>query len=1233
MNIVIEPTQGDRAPTEKRERKSHAEAGPLHEPIVPIPAASPQTGRLHRRVEFPYYLVAPDYRETSSGIQCLHYLCHALNLEGADAYVVGCTTVHPRLKTPRLTDDIRDQHIADGRPPIAVYPETIRGNPLGADVCVRYMLNREGVIGGNTMDAAPGDIFVYHRAEFVDPARPGEVLTLPMVDPDTFSPEPAEERTLTLLYLNRVPKSAIDFQTLPADVQVLSPDVPLPLDALAPLFRRARVLYTFESSTTCRLAAMCGCPVVALTAPGYDRYACTPQTRADVGGGIVWDDSPRSLAKAHAETPAVRCQHLQAEDRFWTRLQAFTSTTQEVMRKKASGENTPKVAPSMQLWLERRMPTAAQSAIVAQALQTATCPMLGVIVVGQAHSPDAAAATLASLQRAHGLYPYLRLDWLGKPPPMHTAVGSATALQIHFHAEGSYPDVNRIVQNGDCDWVIVVDAGSEFIAPGMLAAALELIATPHTRALCADEMMRGGTGELSALLRPDFNLDLLLSMPSGLSRHWLFRRDAFLDTGGFDPAFADAPEFDLLLRLIDAGGIEGLGHVHEPLLILPLQEVRTRDSELELLHRHLRNRGYDRASIEAHLPGCYRIDYGHQPTPGVSIIIPSRNQFGLLNRCIESLLEKTRYANYEVLIVDNGSTDSDACSWLDGITAMDTPQLRVMRYAQPFDYAAMVNLAAQSARGEYLLLLDNDTAILRDDWLDAMLNHAQRPEVGIVGAKLLNPDGTVQHAGSVLGLHGPAAPAFAGGKIDAPGYMYRLQVDQNYSAVSGSCLMIRRSVFDEIGGLDGGPLRNAYNDADLCLKAGQAGYLIVWTPHALLLHEGGASQVREDRTNIETKARLRIEAQDAMYVKWLPVLANDPAYNRNLSLNGPAFQVETDTTFNWNPLPWRPLPVALALPADRFGCGHYRILQPATAMNAFGIADVRVGDRYCTPVEMERLAPDVVVLQRQMLKSQLEPQKRMLRFSRSFKVAELDDYLPNVPMKSAHKGQLPSDVLKTMRDALKLVDRFVVSTAPLAEALDGLHPDIRIIENRLPLPWWGAVKAQRRQGRRPRVGWGGGAGHRGDLELIADVVRELADEVEWVFLGMCPDKLRPYVHEFYPGVAIEDYPARLAGLNLDLALAPLEDNLFNRCKSNLRLLEYGACGYPIVCSDVTPYRGELPVTRVKPRFRDWVEAVRMHTHDLDAAARAGDALRDAVRRDWMLDESHATFWLSQWLPD
>ncbi|WWG64875.1 hypothetical protein VRB21_17030 [Pseudomonas poae] len=208
----------------------------------------------------------------------------------------------------------------------------------------------------------------------------------------------------------------------------------------------------------------------------------------------------------------------------------------------------------------------------------------------------------------------------------------------------------------------------------------------------------------------------------------------------------------------------------------------------------------------------------------------------------------------------------------------------------------------------------------------------------------------------------------------------------------------------------------------------------------------------------------------------------------------------------------------------------------------------------------------------------------------------------------------------------------MVSTQPLANALKGYNADIRVMENRLPAQWWSGLRSLRQQGHKPRVGWAGGSSHGADLQVIAEVVRELAGEVDWVFMGMCPPALRPFVHEFHGGVNIDQYPARLAALNLDLALAPLEDNFFNACKSNLRLLEYGACALPVICSDILCYRGDFPVTRVKNRSRDWIAAIREHLAEPDASAAAGDALHRVILDKWMLREDNLLAWREAWLP-
>lgn len=870
---------------------------------------------------------------------------------------------------------------------------------------------------------------------------------------------------------------------------------------------------------------------------------------------------------------------------------------------------------SLQDWLAQRTPNAAQQRLIDGHLAASapSSPRVAIAVLCDGTDAAAREATLQSLADTSSRH--LTVSVIAVPPGERAAA------------------LNEWAARSDAQWLCMVEAGTCFIHNGLQTLFLELQNASDHRCLYADELVDAGGGQWGTVFRPDFNLDLLLSCPQGMARHWLFRRDAFLQAEGFDPDVPEAAELDLILRLVMAGGIECIGHVSEPLLVSALPQLVSRPDEITAIARHLHMRGYERASVDASLPGRYRVHYGHEGTPPVSIIIPTKDQFAMVERCVSSLLEKTAYQNYEIILVDNGSTDPSACAWIDGLEALDDPRIRVLRHPHPFNYSAINNAAARIARGEYLLLLNNDTATLRGDWLDAMLNHAQRPEVGIVGAKLLHADGTLQHGGVVLGLRGPAEHPFIGLPADAPGYMNRLEVDQNYSAVTAACLMIRRSVYEEVGGLDEEAFKVSYNDVDLCLKVRQAGYLVVWTPRAVVLHEGSVSQNAVDGATQAAKRARFVGEQDAMYEKWLPVLARDPAYNTNLSLHGTGFDVETDAAINRRPLPWRPQPVVLALAADHFGCGHYRVIEPVRAMHGSGIADARFAGRYFTPEELHRLQPDTLVLQRQVNEEQLQLIQRIKRLCPTFMVAELDDYLPNLPLKNAHRQEIPKDVLRQLRRSVGMMDRFVVSTDALAEALEGTHADMRVVQNRLPPRWWRGLQGSRRTGGRPRVGWAGGISHQGDLELIADVVKELHREVDWIFFGMCPDRIKPYVREYHGPVSIERYPAMLASLNLDLALAPLEQNLFNECKSNLRLLEYGACGVPVIASDARPYRCGLPVTLVKNRFKDWVDAIRAHVQDPDAAARSGDALKAAVERDWMLEGVHLENWLRAWMPE
>lgn len=878
-------------------------------------------------------------------------------------------------------------------------------------------------------------------------------------------------------------------------------------------------------------------------------------------------------------------------------------------------------SPSMEAWLQKRSLTPNQKELVDRRLQgESVSPRFGIFVVDLQENRSQLARTLSSLDKARNSYEKLDAFVLTCAEEIP---GSATHCQIiATRADEWIMQLNELLAASSVDWCVLIHAGDELTQSGLMMAGLELLTAPDCRAIYCDEMFRH-EGQLAGAFRPAFNLDYLLSFPAGMARHWLFRRDVLVAAGGFDPAFEQALEFELILRLINEGGLDGLGHVAEPLLITEAPALADSDAEQRAITLHLQQRGYQNAVVGSAKPGRYQIDYGHGQTPLVSLLIVAGERLAPLQRCVESILENTRYANYELLLIQSHIQDEQVSAWLAALSSLGEARIRVLPAgSEPQAPQSLINQAAQQAHGDYLLLLSADAAAITDDWLDELLNHGQRPEVGCVGAKLLSADGKIFQAGLILGLEGPVGRPYAGEPLDAPGYMQRLQVVQNSSAVGHDCLLVEKALFLALDGLSESEIPIRFAGADLCLKARQAGYLTVWTPFSQLMLD------RPDRS------RGTAAEHDAMYAKWLPVLARDPAYNPNFSLSQPGGFKLADTALSWRPLSsWKPLATVLAHPADNYGSGHYRVMQPFAALQQAGLIEGGLSSGLMHVTDLERYDPDVIILQRQIGEDRLDAMRRMQAFSRALKVYELDDYLPNLPMKSVHRGQLPKDILKSMRRGLGYVDRFVVSTQALADACFGMHDDIRVIENCLPTAWWKGLSTKRRRSSKPRVGWAGGIGHTGDLEMIADVVLALADEVDWVFMGMCPEKLRPFVKEIHQGVDINAYPRALAALSLDLAVAPLEDNLFNECKSNLRLLEYGACGFPVVCSDVRSYAGDLQVTRVKNRYRDWVDAIRMHVADLDATGLAGDALQQQVLRDWMLEGDNLIAWQRAWLPD
>ena len=829
-------------------------------------------------------------------------------------------------------------------------------------------------------------------------------------------------------------------------------------------------------------------------------------------------------------------------------------------------------------------------------------------------------ATLDSL--AAQSYAASGIQVLGGCEPLTKVAGVQHQVR---HGDG-FDDVNARLADASADWIVLLRAGDRLHPHALVIMAERMALNAGSVCLYSDEGAFNGRESSHPILKPDFNLDLMRSLPY-VGRQLAFNCEAVRTIGGFDTQFGSLAPHDALWRLVEIHGLQAIGHIPE--LLVQSQNAYAdwmNDPEVQahaarVVRAHLKRLGVV-AEVEAVADSmATRVRYQHALAASVSILIPVGSDLLTLRRCVESLFEYTHYSNYEVLLIANGDEPAEVRDWLTAMKGVGSDQLRVIE-VEVQGRAASLNLGSERARGDYLLLLDVGCALFDAQWLHELMSQAQRPEVGVVGPKLYARDGTAAPSALVLGLCGPAGNPFAGNAADAESYLGRSHLVQNWSALSLDCLLVRRELFNELQGLDTQALQRSWFDADLCLRVREAGYLVVWTPF---------SRVARMHSSVSGK---EAADQQAFYRRWLASVANDPAYNKNLSLKQGGFRLEPGLRTGWDPFIARAVPSVLALPFNTSAIGHYRVIQPFSELERAGWIQGRISYQIAEPIAAERESPDAMILQLRYSAENIEEIAEIKRYSNARRIFEIDDYVIEPSEKNDHVRNWPKNVGELLGRAIGLCDRLVVSTEPLADALSHLHHDIRVVPNMLAASLWTGLSSQRQTSARPRVGWGGGTSHRGDLELMLGVVRALADEVDWVFFGMCPEILRPYVKEFHKGVPLAQYPRKLASLNLDLALAPLEQNLFNDCKSNLRLLEYGVCGYPVICTDTKAYDGYLPCTRVRANTTElWLDAIRMHLADPGASFRQGDELREAVLRDYVLAPRHLQHWANAWLAD
>lgn len=418
------------------------------------------------------------------------------------------------------------------------------------------------------------------------------------------------------------------------------------------------------------------------------------------------------------------------------------------------------------------------------------------------------------------------------------------------------------------EFVGFLDHDDELKPHALGEIALALDDQPTLDMLYTDEDKREPDGRLvDPFFKPDWSPDHLMSR-NYVCHLLVLRRSLVDELGGFRLGYDGSQDYDLVLRATEL--TTRILHIHEPLYTwrkVPGSTASDADAKpwaLDAARRALQDALDRRCTpgevVEGKLPSSYRVRYALRGRPKLSILIPTRDKADLLRNCIDSVVERSTYTNYEIVVVDNQSTSPDTLAYL-----ADLPG-RVVPFPHRFNYARMMNLAAHEADGDMLLFLNNDTEVIAPDWLESLIEHAQRPDVGIVAPRLLYPDGRPQHEGTIVGHKGGHA-----GNVDHGGYWGLGDIVRNCSAVTGACLMIRPSVYWEVGGHEE-RLRIAYNDVDLCLRVRQAGYQVVYTPYAELFHVEGGTRGFHAHLDDDTFFEGR----------WVTHKCLDPYYNANL---------------------------------------------------------------------------------------------------------------------------------------------------------------------------------------------------------------------------------------------------------------------------------------------------------------------------------------------------------------
>lgn len=1161
----------------------------------------------------PYYIVAPAYQSNHFGSRILHELCSLLNQSGYEAYV-ETPSISGGLWTPLLTAAVRAAHYKAKKKPIVIYPDAIKGHPLKLGLIVRCM-----VAGANAEQVKK--TFISHELVYeCQPSDYPEVaqLLMPVTDSDLFTcPDNQADRQTVIVFIDGYTGSIWQHGS---DVVQISQKDGKTTEELKAIYQKAQVLYSYEWSVATIEARLCGCPVVFVPNaqclpnrhPAIDFYGCA---------GSAWGLESSALNEAKATLGMFRSQYLKAVSGWQIQLSAFIEKTQTAAHQaepeliwpqstvdsllgvyteakdlaaSADRRKWQKLNDQYTKWSERSTLREIDAQIYAELAVSGTLPKVSVVIDQRATSTDALADSLDSLMAC-----------LGQPAEVNIlsndAVpdGFAQTDVIRWIQVGINGAVQPALQSVGGDWLLLLQAGTLLAPQALMEWAWASTQSPDLRLIYADEDVQQPDGaRVFPHFKPDANIEFL-RCTNYLGNALLVRSEQWFQSGS--PLF-DGGLYGYALTLLDQYGKAAVGHVDTVLFHASGRMSANLENQEFEAARHASSR---REQSETLKPlnrwGTWLVEYAAPQAARVSLVIPTGLQTGYLRSFLEALQRYPEPALIDIVLVCNAQqveevrfVIADLVAYLVQIVPMTTVV---------YNHSAALNEGIRHAKGDVILVADDDTEPLHSNWLSLVLGVLAQPDVACVAPRLVlsrDKDAKVVCGPMVLGVNGAMASYIGEDqRLEEVGVFSRLQLTQDVSAVAGHFFLVRKTDWASVGGFDTHTFGLLFSVLDFCLRLSELGKRHVWTPLTGILHHGGKtlSSLRRDVRQQVALNESEIHEREALLTRWATKLATDPNYNRHLSLTTP-FDIEADIVVDWQPKR-HDRPRAMAVPVHS-GAGQYRVIEPLNALQDAGLAQSCVvlpsasgRHRVVQPLEVVRAAPDRLILQHSVDDGQLRQIEHYRRAAPSVKIVQsVDDLFGEVPEKHPNRQFQSREGHQRMMQALMLSDRLIVTTQPLVDHYQRYVPDVQIVPNSLGEQWLGLCKTPSANARL-RIGWVGAGQHQGDLEIVTEVVRELASEVDWVFMGMCTEGIKPFLKEFHGFVSIADYPKKMSELNLDVAIAPLEDNIFNRCKSNLRLLEYGAMGWPVVCSDVYPYRtDDPPVIRVENQREAWITAIR-----------------------------------------